>query len=327
MWTGSSQKIVSAVTPSQTETAQVQTVMPTPPPSKLPMPPSPGKPSIKYHTVVLGVQPSSQQEISGQGVQNIVAQGLIVEGAARTGLLIAGPANQNASAQNPTENIVIRRVVARNNVGGNNAGIKFSAGGGGRHLLVKNIVLNNDGYSFEGSSPSLRLRNYYPSKLYHNLAYNGGSFGFSLAANYTPAPGFEIFHLRNNIALDNAGEDIFGEQVGKTDSDYNFISDAAELADLQKDGFDLHSITGDAQLGNPSLVIDTNFDPSWTVEEKLEHIRSQIRSAFCPNGSNLVDKGALIDGYHNTGSGDETGEDGAVWYGNAPDIGACETAE
>jgi parallel beta-helix repeat protein len=408
-----------------------------------------GDAPYKYFTVLLGERPSTQQEISGQGVQNIVIQGLIVEGAARTGLLIAGPANQNASAQNPTENIVVRRVVARNNVGGNaagsgihtmgkvvnvlielceaynntgngigfgriakdwhnpepeddmsaaqhsvirnnliynnihstypgntdgmggshmynctlennvvfgnsddgmdiyasievairsnivfghsyeggnNAGIKFSAGGGGRHLVVNNIVLNNDSYSFEGSSPSNRLREYYPSKLYHNLAYNG-SFGFSLAGNFTTASGFEAFHLRNNIALDNIGQQIFGEQAEKTDSDYNFISDAAELTDLQNDGYDLHSITGDAQLGNPSLVIDTDFDSFGTVEEKLEHIRSQIRAAYCPSGSNLVDKGTLIDGYHNTGPGNDTGEDGAVWHGSAPDIGACETKD
>lgn len=405
----------------------------------------------KYQAVLLGVQPSSQEEISGQGVQNIVIQGLVVEDATRMGLLIAGPANQQASAQNPTENIVIRRVVARNNAGGNatgrgidsmgkvvnvlielceaydntgsgigfgrieknwhlpeeeddmsaaqysvirnnliynnihpsypgntdgmggshmykctlennvvfgnsddgidiyasievtvrsnivfghsyeggnNAGIKFSAGGGGRHLLVKNIVFDNDGYAFEGSSPTNRFRTYYPSKLYHNLAHNGGSFGYSIGGNFTTASGFELFHLRNNIALDNAGQEISGEHASWTDSDYNFISDAAELVELKNDGFDLNSLTGDAQLGNPSLVIDTDFDPSWTVEEKLAYIRSQVKAAYCPEvGSNLIDNGTLIDGYHNSSPGDDTGEDGAVWYGSAPDIGVFEVAE
>jgi uncharacterized lipoprotein len=133
--------------------------------------------------------------------------------------------------------------------------------------------------------------------------------------------------LRNNIALDNAVHQIFGAQEKKTDSDYNYISSEDELMALQSAGFDSHSISGDAQLGNPSLVIDTDFDSSWTVEEKLEHIRSQIRDAYCPSGSNLVNKGTLITGYHNTNPGDDTGEDGEVWHGSAPDIGACEIDE
>jgi parallel beta-helix repeat protein len=211
--------------------------------------------------------------------------------------------------------------------GGNNAGIKFSAGGGGRHLVAKNFVFNNDSYSFEASSPSNRLREYYASKIYHNLAYNGGSFGYSIAGGFTPVSGFETVQLRNNIALDQAGAEIQGEQVGWTDSDYNYISDANELAGLQQSGFDTNSITGDAQLGNPATVIDVNFNPTWSVEQKLEHIRSQVRTAFCPSGGNLVNMGTRIDDYHNSGAGDYTGESSEVWYGNAPDIGPCEFVE
>jgi parallel beta-helix repeat protein len=211
--------------------------------------------------------------------------------------------------------------------GGNNSGIKFSAGGGGRHLVTRNFVFNNDSYAFEGSKPSNRLREYYASKLYHNLAFNGGSFGYSLGGSFTPYSGFEVFRLRNNIALDQAGAEIHGAQTSWTDSDYNFISDANELAELQANGLDAHSITGDAQLGNPAAVIDTNFEDSWTIEQKLEHIRAQVRAAFCPSGSNLINQGTQIIGYHNSGPGDHTGENAQSWYGTAPDIGPCELVE
>ena len=70
----------------------------------------------KYDTIALGIKPSVKQDISGQGVQNIVIEGLIIEGATYRGLGIFGPANRYASAENPTEKVIIRRVIARNNI-------------------------------------------------------------------------------------------------------------------------------------------------------------------------------------------------------------------
>jgi len=395
----------------------------------------------------LGIEPSDQQEISGQGVQHIVIEGLIVEGATRRGLGIFGPANQYASAVNPTENVLVRHVIARNNVGGNvagdgirtegklvnvtieycevynntdggigfgrvsktwhepepeddmsaaqystirnnliydnvhpdypgntdglggshmyrctiadtvtfgnsddgmdvyasievtvtsnivfghsyeggnNAGIKFSAGGGGRHHIARNVVFNNDGYSFEGSSPNNALRTYYPSRLIDNLGYNGGLFGFSLGSGYTTYPGFERIYLRNNVALDNALHDFAGGRRDWVDSDYNFISDADDLADMRDIGQDVHSLTGDPQLANKHVVIDTHFDPTWSVEKKLAYIRDQVKVAFKPlSESNLIDAGTLIDGYHHFTPGEHPGER-VIWYGDDPDIGPYE---
>jgi len=395
--------------------------------------------------ITLGIQPSDQHDVSGQGVQNIIIDGLIVEGASRTGLSIFGPANRYASAENPTENVIIRNVIARNNggsgpagvisstgkvvnvvieyceaynntgtgisfswlnrdfhhdepeddmsaaqhsvirnclaynnihptrpgntdgisggacynctlennvifnnsddgldiglsiectaknniifghsyPGGNNTGLKFSAGGGGRHTIAGNVVLNNDSYSFECSNPKNKWREYYPSMIYGNLAYNG-SVGFSLGTTYNLTyPGFEKVYLRDNIGLDNS-RDIRNARVDTTDSDYNFFSNSDDLNAMQNIGLDLNSLTEDPQLANKEVVIDTNFDPAWSIEQKLRHIRSQVRAAFSPlEESILIDAGIIIDGYHNPNPGDNAGE-GKAWYGNAPDIGAYE---
>jgi len=410
------------------------------------------------YAVVFGIVPYSI-DISGQGVQNIIIDGLIFEGSRRGGLVIAGPVNRYASAENPTENVIVRNCIFRNNnqsppdntdagnglltrgklvnvlienceaynnfgsgivlgangfmgsddwhspepdddmsapqycivrncllynnshptapgntdglsgshtykctfannvvfnnsddgidsyasigstirdnivfghytTGGNKAGIKFSAGGGGRHTVVGNRVLNNGGYSFEGGQPGHPLRTYYPSKIYGNLAYNGGGGrGFSLG-NYADLtyPGFEKVYLRNNIGLDNYRNDIRGMVAGQIDSDYNFWSNADNLATLQSIGQDAHSLTGDAGLVNKTAVIDTAFGADWTIEQKLAHIRSQVKAAFSPlEESILVDAGVIIDGYHNPHPGEQPG-DRKDWYGSAPDIGVYEYA-
>jgi len=399
-----------------------------------------------YRVITLGIAPSDQADVSGQGVQNIIIDGLIVEGASSTALGIYGPANRYGAPENPTENVIIRNVIARNNGGsgptggiisngkvvnlvieyceaynntgtgiwiggvgkgwqppetpedelsapyysvirnclaynnihptspgntdgiggggyrvtfennvafgnsddgmdgggieatiknnivfnhygeGNGAGIKFSVGGGGRHTVAGNVVFNNKGPSFEGSDPGTKRMEYYPSRIYGNLAYNGG-YGFSLGTSYNLTyPGFEKVYLRDNIGLDN-GIDIHSVnhlEASFIDSDYNFFSQSDRLTTLQNKGIDLHSLTGDPQLANKEVVIDTNFDPAWTIEEKLEHIRNQVREAFTPlNGSILIDAGIIIDGYHNPNPGDNAGE-GKAWYGMAPDIGAYE---
>ncbi len=402
----------------------------------------------KYYTVQLGMKPSSQEDVSGEGVQNVVIDGLIIEGASMAGLAIWGPANRYESAEDPTENVLIQNVIVRNNAGaiaagggihtkgklvnviiqnceaynntgtgirfgridkdwhlpepeddmsaarfctirdclsynnespdrpgdtdgiagshmygctiednvvfgnsddgidiyaslettvqnnivfdhtheeGNCAGMKLSAGGGGRHTIAGNVLVNNHGRSLEGSYPSNPLRTFYPSRFISNLAYNG-SGGIMLGGTQydTDYPGYTKSYMRNNVLLDQATSDIYGASDGYIDSDYNFIDNASNFATMQNLGQDAHSITGDPGLVDKTVVIDTEFDSEWTLEQKLEHIRSQIRSAFRPlEGSILADAGTVVSGYHNPVPGDDGG-DGRVWFGAAPDIGAVE---
>jgi len=406
-----------------------------------------------YYTLTLGIAPTENQVVSGQGVKNIIIDGLIVEDARVRGLVLFGPANQDGQAANPTENIVIRNVIFRNNgvfggygggmysegrllnvtveyceaydntgtgiafgrltkqfhmpepddemsaaqystirnclaynnikaddpgdtdgisgtnmyrctfeknvvygnsddgmdvytsievtiknnlifnhnyPGGNMAGLKFSAGCGGRHTVIGNTVFNNGGTSFEGSTPGSYYREYYPSKIYNNIAYNGNS-GFALGTttsssiNYNLTyPGFDKVYLRNNIGLDNARHDIYHGSGEWADSDYNFWSNASDLNDQHSGNQDAHSLTGDPQLTNEDIVVDTTFPSTWSIEEKLGHIRTQVEGAFSPaTGSVLIDAGIVIDGYHNPSAGANSG-DGEAWYGSAPDIGVYE---
>ncbi|MBN2331448.1 MAG: right-handed parallel beta-helix repeat-containing protein [Candidatus Aenigmarchaeota archaeon] len=403
----------------------------------------------KYHAVRLGVSPSSNEnvDVSGQGVKNIIIDGLIVEGGSYYGMLICGEANRLADASSPTENVIIRNVIARwnsgsrgggihtmgtvinltieyceayenegsgislgrlsktwhvsepdnrqsaarystirncltyknndpadpgdtdgmggsnmyrctfeNNVvfnnsddgmdvyasvevlvqnnivfyhnytGGNNAGIKYSAGGGGGHTLRGNVVFNNVGWTFEGSGPSNPQRVYRPSRLYNNMAYKGSTlYLFGLGSQYDLTyPGFEKVYLRNNIALGGTSHDFYQAYASWTDSDYNFIGNADDYNGQQGRGSDNHSLTGDPGFANENVVIDTNFGAGWTIEQKLDHIRSQVSSSFnLASGSQLIDKGTIIAGYHCPTAG-EYPEDCREWYGSAPDIGVYQ---
>ena len=209
--------------------------------------------------------------------------------------------------------------------GGNCAGIKFSAGGGGRHTIADNVVFKNTGISYEGSKPSLELVPYYPSKMIGNVSC-GGYLGFGIDRNYVPAAGYEKTLLRNNIAVMGSSHDIYYGWPEWTDSDHNFFSNAADLATLQANGLDLSSLTGGSQLNDPNCLVDTTFGDEWSIERKLEYIRTQVRKAFSPlRGSVLADAGIVVAGYHESTPGDQTGE-GAEWYGMAPDIGVYEMA-
>jgi parallel beta-helix repeat protein len=406
---------------------------------------NPSNGARKYRTIQMGIPPAP-----GQGVQNVIIDGLIVEGAGYTGLEIYGPADQTADPPNPTENVIIRNVIARyntggasgfgihtagtlinvtienceayenaitgiefgrisrayhaaepenrmsaarystirnclsynnnnpanpahtdgistsnayrstvednvvfgnsddgmdiysslevtvknniifnhNTAGGNGAGLKFSAGGGGRHFVEGNTIFNNDGFSYESSAPSGEYIPYYASRMYNNLAYNG-STGFSLGYSYNPYPGIDIPYLRNNIGLDNVNNDLYPVVSGWIDSDYNFFSNSGNLASLQVIGQDANSLGGDPGIVNKNVAIDTNFGSGWTFQQKLDHIRSQVNSSFVLNStSQLIDKGTVVPGYHCTES-DDLGNGASQtncrhWNGAAPDIGAIE---
>ena len=417
------------------------------------------------HTVVLGIRPVDAAEISGQGVQNIIIDGLIFEGSRLGGLMIAGPVNRYASAVNPTENVTVRnsifrynnqtppgnndagrgiitrgklvdvliedceiynnygtgisigangffvgsedwhlpepdddmsagqRVIVRNcliynnshptvagntggisgshmynctfednvvfgnsddgldsyasfsttmknnivfghlNPGGNQEGIKISAGGGGRHTIMGNIAFNNGKTNLMAGNPSRRMKDYSPSRYYNNLLYRG-STGFYLGTVYDDLtrPGFDKSYLRNNIGLDNYffvnGTGYFDRDVrevvnGLVDSNYNFWSSNFNLNEMINTGQGANSLTGNPGLVNKSVVIDTAFGSDWNFQQKMDYIRSQVNSSFnLASGSQLIDNGIVVVGYHCANAGDVG--DCRTWYGSAPDIGAYE---
>jgi len=212
--------------------------------------------------------------------------------------------------------------------GGNNAGIKYSAGGGGAHMVTGNVIFNNDGIGCEGSRPSMEYRTYYPSKLYANLVYNSGDNGFIFGEDlyHDNITGFDKEYFFNNIAVDNLPYDLIGGAVGYISSDYNFIGKAIDLASMRALGGDTHSLSGDPMFNNSELVINTNFGVDWTIDEKLDYIRSQVREKFSLQAdSQAIDNGTIIEGYHCPTAG-EVG-DCVTWYGDAPDIGAYEYTE
>jgi hypothetical protein len=207
--------------------------------------------------------------------------------------------------------------------GGNNCGFKFSAGGGGRHLISGNISYGNAGYSFEGSQPSNPQREYVPSKVIGNIAI-GGSTGILTGTTYTTYPGWTHVLVRNNVAMDHSSNDVYAGNLNYLDSDYNFIGNSINLTTRQNYNQELHSVTGDPNLADPNVTIDTTFQEGWTIEQKLEHIRSQFRTGFSTTiGSVCVDAGIVVSGYHNPMAGDDGG-DAKVWFGEVPDIGSFE---
>ncbi len=401
--------------------------------------------SSKFNAISLGIKPSDQKDSSGFGVQNIIIEGLIIEGATYYGIGVFGPANRISKVTNPTSNITLRKIIARNNKGannlgsgirttgkvvnivieyceaynntgggigfgrlsktwhtsepdtnmsaaqycivrncltyrninpenpgntdglsgsniyrcsfennisfdnsddgmdiyssfettisgniifghnhsgGNNTGIKFSAGGGGKHMVASNIVANNRSYSFECSTPTNPLRDYYPNKIFNNIAFKG-SRGYNIGTGFKTIPGFEKTILNNNVALYNL-KDISGESEEWLNSDFNYISDPEVLSNLQAEGHDRHSIKSNLNIPQ-TISIDTVFNPNWTIEEKIEHIRSQVRTIFkLREGNVLIDAGTIIKGFHNPKPGDSTIKNLNPWYGKAPDIGPFE---
>ncbi len=197
-------------------------------------------------------------------------------------------------------------------VGGNNSGFKFSAGGGGKHTVRNNISFDNLSYSYECSSPTNPQRTYYPSRIYNNVAYNCGD-GFNFGTTFSTGDGWTKLVLKNNFALDNAGEDFNGSyDSSKLESDYNYIGNTSNYNGLQAEGLDLNSLTGSIDIPTGSVTIDTVLSPAWTIETKLAYIRNQVSALFTPiAGSDLIDAGTDIYDID--------------FNGAAPDIGAYET--
>lgn len=217
---------------------------------------------------------------------------------------------------------------------GNNAGFKYSAGGGGAHTLVGNIAFVNKGWSFEGAPPSdYRLPGsvYFPSKLINCVAYDGAAgLRFGGTGYMTTWPGFATMYVRNCLVWGHpAGRDIDLPAAGMEDSDYNFIGDATDFAAMQALGYDLNSHSGTPNLFNPTGVVSVPpVDGAWpagidTIEEKLTYVRNQVYANFTPtSAADLINHGVVVTGVHNAIAGDGSLRD---WYGSAPDIGGVET--
>ncbi len=196
-------------------------------------------------------------------------------------------------------------VFDHNHPEGNGCGLKMSAGGGGRHVVSCNIALNNKAWAFETSNPSNPLTPYYANSFYNNLAYANGRTAFCLGNSLVTG----TWVLRNNIAWAGLTQDYEVYDPAITNSDYNCIP-ASNLMALQQTGLDLHSISDDQAFLNPGTNINTTFDASWSIEQRLEHIRSQIRARFALRPSSAcIDAGAVV---------------GLPFLGQAPDIGPCE---
>jgi len=80
-----------------------------------------------------------------------------------------------------------------------------------------------------------------------------------------------------------------------------------------------------------NYFLDLGFNATDSVATKLAYVRSQLVTAFTPQGeSPVIDKGVIIVGYHCPTADDDPvtpadPEDSRRhWFGAAPDIGAFE---
>jgi len=199
---------------------------------------------------------------------------------------------------------------------GDGNGIKVSTNCGGGHLVANNIVFDNENSGFDQDKNVGYPQNFF----YNNIAYNNGRNGLTMDAPSLPQEEDAI--LYNNIAANNANHDLGrSNDLAVDNSDYNLWADGNFIS-----GMDAHSLSGDPMFIDSGLVVDTNFGIGWTIEEKLEHVRIQVKSYYSlASGSQLIDNGTYVAGYHCSTPGAHSGSNCREWYGNAPDIGAFES--
>ena len=95
-----------------------------------------------YRVLTLGSLPSSSHPVSGSGVQNIVVDGFIVEGASETSLGIFGPADNTGMAENPTENPIFG---LQNQAGTGLGKLGVAPAGGGAENVRQAAKINEGG--------------------------------------------------------------------------------------------------------------------------------------------------------------------------------------
>ncbi len=223
---------------------------------------------------------------------------------------------------------------------GNGSGMKISAGSGGNHVVLGNIIFRNGGAGLEACTPSNKLRPFRPSRVLSNTIYYNsypeGSYAFAIGndQSYDYDANCPKMLVYNNIIAyaGNAVQEYVcstGGTISTTwlDSDYNRLHDSTCLTTVKAWGTDSHSTAGTIHLANPDGKISKVFQSGWTLAQKMTYIRNQVYANFAPAAvtpATLIDKGHLISGYYNPTAGAE----GALraWYGAASDLGASEVA-
>lgn len=203
---------------------------------------------------------------------------------------------------------------------GDGNGIKVSTNCGGGHLVAKNIVFDNRASGFDQCMEPGNPQN----RFYNNLMYKNSVYGSNLESD----EGYlhEAAILYNNIMVSNSILDVKNRwRISINTSDYNLWSTNWTEGPHSSISEGQHSMLADPKFNNPNKVIDTNFSPSWTIEQKLGYIRNQVREKFSLQaGSPAIDNGTIIPGYHCSTSGAHLGENCREWYGDAPDMGVYE---
>jgi len=219
--------------------------------------------------------------------------------------------------------VITNNIAFSNGAGeeGDGNGIKVSTNAGGGHLVANNIVFDNTRVGFDQDKALSYPKNFF----YNNIAYKNDVYGFFMDAPNLPQE--EDAVLYNNIAANNANWDVKGSYGSApssfNDSDYNLWADGRFVSEM-----DEHSLSGDPLFNNPDLVVDTNFGVGWSIDQKLEYIRNQVKEKFSLKPeSPAINNGTIIPGYHCSTAGAHPGEDCREWYGTAPDIGAYEYTE
>lgn len=186
---------------------------------------------------------------------------------------------------------------------GDGNGIKVSTGGGGSHLVMRNVVFNCERIGFDQDHVDTTA----PGNTFlHNISYGNRRNGWIFErASATPNL------MRNNIAFandqDNANYvDIRVVSPATVDSDYNFWSDGAFPS-----GDGGHSLAGDPMLLSPPPPATMIADPA---DIGLSVAPDSITFGIVPGlslepGSPAIDAGADV---------------GQFFFHNAPDLGPYE---
>ena len=172
--------------------------------------------------------------------------------------------------------------------------------------MYNNLVACNDGSGFltnEWYGVDIPV-----TELYNNLVYKNGlknGFGFEISSLESGPSNDELLRVfKNNLAYGNINGDIFTYANSQYTHDHNSWDSSVSVND--NDFISLNC----SQLKNP---------------RKSDGSLPDITFGHLARGSDLIDKGAIISGYHCSTSGSHPGEDCVEWYGSAPDLGPFES--
>jgi len=146
---------------------------------------------------------------------------------------------------------------------------------------------------------------------YHNLAYKNGrddneGIGILISRLQSGYSERELLRiLKNTISYDNNHYDIFTRQSALYTHEYNSWDSPVNVTD---DDF--------VSLDCSQLYSPRELDGSLPKNVTFGHLAQ---------GSDLIDAGVLIPGYHCSTAGAHPGENCAEWYGSAPDLGPFES--